>query len=246
MKMAGSTLSDGSFWQETTDGVRDVLPITLGVVPFAGVFGALAIEHGFSLSELILASMTIYAGASQYAMLDLMGQGVPAWSIVLAVFAINFRHLLYSASLGRRLSAFSRWQKVLAFFWLVDPLFASAETRAFKRPLRPAYYFAYGGVLYATWMASNLLGALFGSLIDNPADFGLDFILPLYFTGLVVGLHKRPSFLPVFVVSIAISLAVWFTIGSPWHISLGGLAGLLAAAWLSKPDEGQKREVNHV
>lgn len=233
--MVGLNLSDGNIRQEIADGVRDVLPLTLGVVPFAGVFGALAIERGLSLGELTLASMTIYAGASQYAMLDMLGQGVPAWSIVLAVFAINFRHLLYSASLGRRLSAFSKWQKVLAFFWLVDPLFASAETRSFSRTLRPAYYFTYGGVLYSTWMASNLLGALFGSLIENPADFGLDFILPLYFTGLVMGLHTRPNFLPVFVVSIVTSLAVWFVIGSPWHISLGGLVGLLAAAFLSKP-----------
>ncbi len=239
--MAGLNLSDDDLWRDSLDGIRDVLPITLGVVPFAGVFGALAIEQGLSLGELALASMTIYAGASQYAMLDLMGQGVPAWSIVLAVFAINFRHLLYSASLGRRLAAFSTGQKVVAFFMLVDPLFASAETRAFKRGLRPAYYFAYGTVLYATWTISNFIGALFGSLIEDPASFGLDFILPLYFTGLVIGFHRRPNFLPVLLVSVAASLAVWFTIGSPWHISLGGLAGLLAAALLSKPGE----EVDH-
>ncbi|NKB51839.1 MAG: branched-chain amino acid ABC transporter permease [Rhizobiaceae bacterium] len=241
MKTAGLILSDGELRRDVLDGIRDVLPITLGVLPFAGVFGALAIERGLSLGELTLASMTIYAGASQYAMLDLMGQGVPPWSIVLAVFAINFRHLLYSASLGRRLAAFSIWQKVIAFFLLVDPLFASAETRAFKQGLRPAYYFSYGTFLYAIWMASNFIGALFGSLIADPAAFGLDFILPLYFTGLVIGFHRRPNFLPVLVISIAASLAVWFTIGSPWHISLGGLAGLLAAALLSKPGE----EVGH-
>ncbi|MEP1208863.1 MAG: AzlC family ABC transporter permease [Rhizobiaceae bacterium] len=234
-------MSDGNFWRDIADGIRDVLPVTPAVVPFAGVFGALAIEQGLSLGELALASATIYAGASQYAMLDLLGQGVPAWSIVLAVFAINFRHLLYSASLGRRLQSFTRWQKVLAFFLLVDPLFASAETRAPTHGVRPAYYFAYGTLLYATWMVSNFIGALFGSLIDDPAAFGLDFILPLYFTGLVVGFHKRPNFLPVLVVSVTASLAVFFTIGSPWHISIGGLAGLLAAALLSKP----KAEVAH-
>ena len=241
MKMVGSILSEGNFRQDIFDGVRDVLPITPAVIPFAGVFGALAIEQGLSLGELALASMTIYAGASQYAMLDLMGQGIPAWSIVLAVFAINFRHLLYSASLGRRLNAFSRWQKALAFFWLVDPQFASAESRAFKRGLRPAYYFSYAVVLYTTWLVSNFIGALFGALIEDPAAFGLDFILPLYFTGLVVGFHKRPNFLPVLVVSVVVSLAVWFSLGSPWHISLGGLAGLFVAAALSKGDE----EVSH-
>ena len=174
-------------------------------------------------------------------MIDLMGQGVPAWAIVLTVFAINFRHLLYSASLGRRLGAFAGWQKALAFFFLVDPQFASSETRAFKRGLRPAYYFAYATVLYSTWLVSNWIGALFGALIENPGAFGLDFVLPLYFTGLVVGFHHRPNFLLVLVVSVAASLGVWFTLGSPWHISLGGVAGLLVAAAMSKPEE----EVGH-
>ena len=235
--MVGLILSEGNFWQDIIDGVRDVLPITLAVVPFAGVFGALAMEAGLSLGELTLASMTIYAGASQYAMLDLMGQGVPAWAIVLTVFAINFRHLLYSASLGRRLGAFAGWQKALAFFFLVDPQFASSETRAFKRGLRPAYYFAYAAVLYTTWLVSNWIGALFGALIEDPAAYGFDFILPLYFTGLVVGFHHRPNFLPVLIVSVVASLGVWFTLGSPWHISLGGLAGLLVAAAMSKQEE---------
>lgn len=230
--MSGDRLVD-----HVVDGVRDVLPITLAVLPFAGVYGALAVEQGMSLGEITLASMTIYAGASQYAMLDLMGQQVPPWSIVLAVFAINFRHVLYSASLGRKLVLFSWWQKVLSFFLLVDIQFAACETRSVTRPIRPAYYFAFATVLYSTWLGSNIVGALFGKLIENPADFGFDFILPLYFLGMVMGFHKRPNFLAIMLASVACSLAAWFTVGSPWHISIGGIAGLLLAAALSKSPE---------
>ena len=237
MKTGGLTLSGDSLGREALDGIRDCLPITVAVIPFGAVFGALAVEQGFSLGEVALTSMTIYAGASQYAMLDLLGQGVPAWSIVLAVFAINFRHVLYSAAIGRRLSGFSTWQKPLAFFMLVDIQFAAAEARALTRSIRPAYYFAYAAVLYSFWMGGNMLGALFGRLIENPATYGFDFILPLYFTGMVMGFHKRPNFLPIMVVSACVSLAAWFTIGSPWHISVGGVAGLLLAAVLSKPSE---------
>ncbi|MGI9366749.1 MAG: AzlC family ABC transporter permease [Rhizobiaceae bacterium] len=207
----------------------------LAVLPFAGVFGALAVEQGLSLGETMFASMTIFAGASQYAMIELMGQDAPAWSIVLTVFAINFRHVLYSASVGRYLSAFSGGQKALAFFLLVDPQFAAAETRAMTKGLRPSYYFAYASVLYSTWIGANLAGALFGQLIENPSFFGLDFILPLYFTGLVVGFHKRPNFLLVLVISVLTSLTAYFTLGSPWHISVGGFTGLVVAAVLSRP-----------
>lgn len=235
MKTGGLYLLVDSRSQEIVDGIRDASPIMLAVLPFGGVFGALAAEQGLSFSQIVLASATIFAGASQYAMLDLMGQNVPAWSIILTVFAINFRHVLYSASLGRRLTAFSTWQKALAFFFLVDPQFAAAEMRALRRGVRPSYYFAYASVLYVTWIGANIVGALFGALIESPEAFGFDFILPLYFTGLVVGFHKRPLFLPVLIVSVAVSLAAWFTLGSPWHISIGGLAGLTIAAILSKP-----------
>ena len=79
------TLSDAEFRRDIFAGIRDVLPIIVAVFPFGGVFGALAIEQGLTLFEIGLASATIYAGASQYAMLDLLGKNVPAWSIVMGV-----------------------------------------------------------------------------------------------------------------------------------------------------------------
>lgn len=218
------------------DGLRDALPILVAVLPFGAVFGTLAIEQGLSFGETMLASATIYAGASQYAMIDLLGQGVPAWSIVLAVFAINFRHVLYSASLGRRLTAFSSVQKALAFFLLVDPQFAAAELRAITRGVRPAYFFAYAFLLYGSWLAANAIGAMFGAFLESPESFGFDFILPIYFTGLVMGFHKRPNFVGVLLVSILASLVAYYSVGIPWHISLGGLAGLTMAALFSTPD----------
>ena len=219
------------------EGMVECLPILLAVIPFSAVFGALAVEKGLSFGQMILASFTIYACASQYAMIDLMGQGVPAWSIVLTVFAINFRHVLYSASLGRRLHAFSGLHKALAFFLLTDPQFATSELRASQQDLRPAYYFGFASVLFTTWMAGNAIGGVFGSLLESPEWYGLDFILPLYFTGLIVGFRRRPRFIVVLSSSAIIAIAAYFTLGSPWHIAMGGAAGLMVAALMSKPGE---------
>lgn len=216
-------------------GLRDVMPVLGAVFPFAAVFGTVAVESGLSAAEVMIASASIYAAASQYVMVDLMGQSVPIWSIVLAVFALNFRHVLYSASLGRHMGAFSVWQKVLAFFLLVDPQFAASEARASTRGLSPAYYFAYAIAIYAVWIVSNLIGVLFGALIEDPAVFGLDFLLPLYFMGMVMGFHTRTHFSAILTVSAAASILVHQTLGSPWHITLGGGIGMLVAAALSKP-----------
>ncbi|MEM8749129.1 MAG: AzlC family ABC transporter permease [Pseudomonadota bacterium] len=219
------------------DGMRDALPIIMAIVPFAAVFGALATEAGWSIGKILFASATINAGASQYAMLELMGQNVPAWSVALAVLAINFRHVLYSASAGRYMKDFSALQKLGAFFLLTDPQFAASANRARETVLRPRYYFGYAAVIYVVWVFSNVVGALFGRLMDDPAAFGFDLILPIYFTGLVLGFRSRSGFLPVLAASILASIVVYFTLGSPWHISLGGVAGLVVAAVLSKPGD---------
>ncbi len=228
-------MTKATYLSEIKDGMRDAVPILIAVVPFSAVFGAVAIESGLSFNEMLLTSLSIYAVASQYVMVDLMGQDVPAWSIVLAVFAINFRHVLYSASIGREMKAFSSLQKAIAFFFLVDPQYAASEVRASRSGLQPAYYFSYAAIVYITWIISNCAGGLFGSLIEEPAKYGIDFILPLYFTGLVAGFHKRPNFASVLIVSGGVSLVAFFTIGSPWHITLGGIAGLVMAAVLSRP-----------
>jgi len=221
---------------EVRDGVKDGLPIIAAIVPFAVLFGAVAVKAGFSISQAVMTSAFIYAGASQFVMLDLLGQQAPAWSIILAVFAVNFRHILYSASLSTHLSAFSPLQKAGAFFLLVDPQFATAESRALKGKLRPAYYFAYAGMLYTTWIITSFLGALFGSFITNAAAFGIDFILPLYFIGLVLGFRARRFFWPIFVVGGLVSMLAYFTLGNPWNIAIGGIAGMVFAAAMSKPE----------
>jgi predicted branched-subunit amino acid permease len=232
---------NSTFRSDVSDGIRDALPIVFAVAPFAAVFGAIALENGLSFGELLLTSMSIYAGASQFVMLDLLGQGVPAWSIVLTVFAVNFRHVLYSAAVGRHLSKFTTLQKMLAFFVLVDPQYAAAERRAGRDGLRPAYYFSFAAAIYVVWITSNCLGAAFGSLIEDPAAFGLDVILPVYFAGLVAGFHTRRGFGVILVISAAASTLAFHTIGSPWHITIGGLCGLAAAALLSRPNG----EVSH-
>ena len=59
---------------------------------------------------------------------------------------------------------------------------------------------------------------------------GLDFLLTIYFLGLVMSFRKRPFWLPVVIVSALASVLAYKTVGSPWHVSLGALAGVVFAA----------------
>lgn len=215
---------------EIRAGIRDSSPVWIAVVPFAAVFGGLAVQAGWTPAQALLASGTIFAGASQYVALDLWGQSVPPWIIVLTVFAVNFRHVLYSASIGRRMQGWPWWKRLVGFAFMVDPAFAAGEARARSQPLTPAYFIAFGATLWVTWMVANAAGVFFGGLIEDPAALGLDFILPIYFLALVIGMRGAPRFVGIVIVSSIAAIAAQALFGSPWHILTGGVAGMAYAA----------------
>lgn len=215
------------------NGLRDSLPVVAAMLPFGALFGALAVSNGLTPLEAVLMSATVLGGASQMVGIELFGQKAHPALIVLAIFAVNFRHVLYSAAIGRRIAHWPKARQAAAFFLLTDPVYAEGEQKAQAGlPIEPGWYFGMGLSLWACWTAQTALGAAFGGLIKNPHALGLDFLLPIYFLGLVMGFRARPLWGPVVLVSAAASMIAYRYVGSPWHVSIGGLAGVtLAALW---------------
>lgn len=216
-------------------GFRRAVPVLISASPFGALFGAIAIDNGFTVGEAVLMSTIVFAGASQMVGLELFGQNVAPWLIVASIFAVNFRHVLYSASLGRHLQFGAEWKRLFAFHLMTDPQFAESDAKIQRgEKLTFAWYLGMGLPLLFAWPLLAWVGATFGKLIPNPAAFGLDVVLSIYFFGLLLATRGRPLWLPVVAVSAITSIAVWHFIGSPWHVSAGALAGVVAAALLAK------------
>lgn len=226
---------------EFAGGLRTAIPIVVAIAPFGLLFGALAVDQGLHVRQAVLMSATMYAGASQLVGLELFGQQVAPWLIVLSVFAVNFRHVLYSAALGRRIGGFGPAQKAAAFALLVDAQYAESERRAEQGlPITPAWYLGLAGPVYASWVALTWLGASFGSRVldtlpPGPHGLGPGFLLPVYFLGLVLGFRGRPRWWPVVGASALASTVAHATVGSPWHVSIGAAVGIVLAFWLAGP-----------
>ncbi|MCT8996887.1 AzlC family ABC transporter permease [Chelativorans intermedius] len=218
---------------EFLQGARASFPVVVAAAPFGLLFGTLAMENGFTIFEAVFMSATIYAGASQMVGIDLFGARIAPWMVVLSIFAVNFRHVLYSATIGRHIAHWTPLQRFVGFFFLVDPQFAEAEKRVERgQRIGFAWYMGLGLPIYVCWVAEAWLGALFGRLIPDPHALGLDFLLPIYFLGLVMSFRKRPLWLPVVGVSALASILAYKTVGSPWHVSIGALAGVALGALL--------------
>jgi len=237
--MAGRAAGERSTISEFWRGARFGLPVCIAVSPFGLLFGALAVENGLSIPEAIFMSAFVFGGASQMVGIDLFGQKVAPWMIAFSIFAVNFRHVLYSAAIGRHLAGWPPARQAVAFFLLTDAQYALAESQVLNgRKLTFARYMGAGVTGYLTWIATTAIGAVFGKLIPDTSAIGADFLLPIYFLGLVMDFRKRPLWLPVVAVSAVASILAYRLVGSPWHVLLGALAGVALAVILPPSRSG--------
>ncbi|MCB1469934.1 MAG: AzlC family ABC transporter permease [Rhizobiaceae bacterium] len=231
--MTTEVLIGRSRGRDFLDGARVGLPVVVASMPFAVLFGALAVDNGFTVFEATLMSALVFGGASQMVGLELFGKNIAPWLVVLAIFAVNFRHVLYSATIGRRLAHWPIAQQAVAYFLLTDPQFAETEWRAESgRPASFVWYLGMGVTIYVPWVIESGLGAMFGKLIPDTHVLGIDFLLPIYFLGMVMSFRKRPFWLPIVLASGIASILAYKLIGSPWHVPVGAIVGVTLGAFL--------------
>lgn len=223
------------------DGCKRALPVTLASAPFGLLFGVIAVDNGFNVWESMLMSASLFAGASQLVGMELFGHHVAPWLILLSIFAVNFRHILYSAGTGRLIKHFTPLQQIVSFFFLTDVQYAETEKRSEQKiPVSFIWYMGLALPLYAAWVFEAYIGATFGGMIGDPKAIGLDMLLPIYFLGLVMGFRARTNWLPVVLASAVSSVIAYFLIGSPWHVSIGAIGGVLVAVIIAKPAAGRE------
>lgn len=94
---------NNSAGREFIRGLCSALPIALGYLPVAVAFAVISRTQGIPDFFIVAMSLLVFAGASQFAAAGMWGGGGSVGAIVLATFVLNLRHLLFSASLSRRL-----------------------------------------------------------------------------------------------------------------------------------------------
>jgi branched-subunit amino acid transport protein len=109
--------------------VRDALPFTIVVIPFAILFGVVGTEAGLNLAQVMGFSVVVIAGASQFAALQLMSENAPTLIVVASALAVNLRMAMYSAALAPHLGPASLKERALIAYMTVDQSYALSVQR---------------------------------------------------------------------------------------------------------------------
>lgn len=213
-------------------GVRDEMPILVGVIPFGMIYGILALGAGLRPADAQAMSAVIFAGSSQFMTVQLIKSQTPALVIILTGLVINLRHALYSASLAPYLSPLGTGWKMLLAYLLTDEAYAVAVThyaREGQTRYSHWYFLGAGLALWGSWQSSTALGIFLGAQV--PESWGLDFTLPLTFIALVVPALKDRAGM---VTAIVASLAALLFLSMPFKLGLiaAALTAIAAGLWV--------------
>ena len=197
---------------------------------FSIVYGIAARDAGLSPVETLAMSTIVLGGASQFAAVGLLAQGVGWPGIVLLTAFLNARHLLYSAAIAPWMAKEPRVHRAAMAHVLTDETFglSVAHFRRIGRFDGPGYWIA-AALVCLPWIVGSMVGLLGSGAIPDPAVLGLDIVFPAAMAGLAVGLVTGRRDVAAAVAGAAVAVPVGLAISPSVGVVVGGIVGPLAA-----------------
>lgn len=165
--------------------VRDSLSVSLTVGAYGIAFGAASVANGFSVLQSCLLSLLTFSGASQFAVVGVIGAGGSAVSAIATASLLGVRNGLYGVIMAPRLKV-KGFKRVVAAHVTIDESTAvalGAEKRD-DAAMRHGFWLTGIGV-FVFWNLFTLLGALSAQAMGDTRAWGLDSAVPAAFLGLV-------------------------------------------------------------
>jgi predicted branched-subunit amino acid permease len=204
---------------------RQAASIVAAVAPFGIVFGAAAATAGLSLAQAMGFSLFVFGGSSQFAAVEILGDGGSVASAAIAGLLLNVRSLAFGVIMAPALVG-TWWQRAAMSQLMIDESTAVGAAQHERRWRRYGYLVAGVGV-YVVWNVTTALGYVaFAGAGDLITQLGLDAAGPAAFLAL---LWPRLSSMPqrrtaIVGALIALALIPFAPPGVPILASMFGVA----------------------
>jgi predicted branched-subunit amino acid permease len=163
--------------------IRDALGIAVATGAYALSFGAIATTSGLSLIQTSALSALMFTGASQFALVGVIGSGGSVWAGAATAALLGSRNALYGLRLSTLLGVHGL-RRLAAAHFVIDETTAMAIARSSEGEARLAFW-ATGAALFIFWNLGTLAGALATHALSDPRVLGLDAAPPAAFLALL-------------------------------------------------------------
>jgi len=174
-------------------------------------FGAIAGASGLDVWQTQALSLGMFTGASQFALVGVLGAGGGALVAVLTALLLGARNSLYALSLRPFLASSAStpwWQLLLRAQITIDESTAMAiRYPEGSRQARHAFW-ATGIAIFVLWNLGTLIGALGAAALEDPRTLGLDAAVPAGFIALLWPRLRDRSTIALALVSAAVAMAL--------------------------------------
>ncbi|MEK7862898.1 MAG: AzlC family ABC transporter permease [Chloroflexota bacterium] len=212
-------------------------PVLLTTVVIGATYGLVARQSGLTVLEASASSVLVFAGASQYAMLELRRSGTDGLAIAFAIFLINARHLLMATAIKPFIAGFPLPRRLGLAYILTDEAFAMA-IGWFRRGRREiGYYAVFGTLMWLSWNVSTIVGAVFGADLERPERLGIDFAITAVFVAIVAVSARHRADVIVACAAALVAAALRLAGASTLAVVIAGAIAPLAAIAMREETE---------
>ena len=148
----------------------------------------------------------MFTGASQFALVGVVGAGGGVWAGSVAAVLLGSRNALYGLRLSSVLDV-RGWRRIAAAQFVIDETTAMAIARDDPRLSRFAFW-STGLALFILWNTGTLVGALAAHVVSNPKAFGLDAAPPAAFLALLAPRLRAREPLAIAIAAAVVAIAV--------------------------------------
>lgn len=202
------------------DNNQSVVAVSIGVGVATGLygisFGALSVAAGLDIWQTMALSLLMFSGGSQFAFIGVVATGAGVVPAIISAWLLGVRNGFYAIRMNPILSVSTLLRPLAAQLTIDESNAVSLSQEPNKKNERLGFWLT-GIAVFVFWNLFTFVGAVLGSQIGNPSDFGLDAAAAAAFLGLIWPRLNQSKLLLLAVASafLATSLSVVLPAGLP-------------------------------
>ena len=193
------------------------MAVAVPVGLYGAAFGAASISAGLDLLQTVALSSILFSGASQFAIVGVIGSGGGAIAAILASALLGIRNGFYALRMAPLLEARGLRRLIAAHITIDEATaVALAQDQEDRNSVRKGFWFTGIGV-FIFWNLFTIVGALSASILEDPSKWGLDSAVPAAFLALLWPqlTSRRLRIIALLAMVMALALSPFLAAGLP-------------------------------